>query len=366
MAVAAGEGRMNALAEILAARIKADGPMTLADYMGACLLHPDHGYYATRDPFGQAGDFTTAPEISQMFGELLGLCLAQTWMDQGRPPRIVLAEIGPGRGTLMADMLRAIGKVPGLRDAACIHLIEASDTLRQIQARTLQGQGAIWHSDIATLPEAPLYLVANEFFDALPIRQFQRADAGWSERQVGLRADMLGFGLTPPAPYPPLTARLADTTPGDIVELCPALPAIAQNIGMRIARHGGAALIVDYGNWHSLGDTYQAVQAHRPVDPFAAPGAADQTAHVDFEALALALTTTGAKATSMTPQGVFLQRLGIAARTQTLAQKLSGEALASHEAAYRRLTDPSEMGQLFKVIACHPAHLPPPPGLDPC
>ncbi|MCB2104438.1 MAG: SAM-dependent methyltransferase, partial [Rhodobacteraceae bacterium] len=174
---------MTPLARILTARIAADGPMSLADYMAECLLHPRHGYYATRDPLGVAGDFTTAPEISQMFGELLGLCLAQAWIDQARPARFVLAEIGPGRGTLMADILRAIRAVPAMADAADVHLIEASPALRARQRQTL-GDGVTWHDHIATLPDAPLFLVANEFFDALPIRQFTRHGAGWRERQI--------------------------------------------------------------------------------------------------------------------------------------------------------------------------------------
>jgi len=218
---------MTPLAQIFATQIAATGPITLADYIHTCLLHPAHGYYATRDPLGSAGDFTTAPEISQMFGELLGLSLAQCWLDQGAPAQIALAELGPGRGTLMADILRATAKVPGFADAISVHLVEA----------------------------------------------------------------------------------LGDTQPGDIVELCPALPGIAAELGQRIAAHGGAALIVDYGDWRSLGDTLQAIQAHEKADPFAAPGHADLTAHIDFEALALAASP--ATCTRVSTQGVFLERLGI-------------------------------------------------------
>jgi NADH dehydrogenase [ubiquinone] 1 alpha subcomplex assembly factor 7 len=350
---------------ILTARIAAEGPMCLADYMAECLLHPVHGYYASRDPFGQAGDFTTAPEISQMFGELLGLCLAQTWIDQGRPAPFHLAEIGPGRGTLMADMLRAIGTVPGMRAAARVHMVEASPVLRARQEVTLAGQGAVWHGRITDLPEGPLFLVANEFFDALPIRQFQRCEAGWAERQVGLQDGRLAPGLAAPTRYGALEQRLADTRPGDVVETCPALAAIAGEIGARIARHGGAALIIDYGGWHSLGDTFQALRGHRTADPLADPGEADLTAHVDFEALALAFRTAGAAATAMVPQGLFLERLGIAARAEVLARGPDGARRDAHLAALRRLTHPTEMGELFKVIACHPPAMPPPPGLDP-
>jgi len=356
---------MTPLAELLARRIAADGPMRLSDYMAECLLHPAHGYYATRDPFGAAGDFTTAPEISQMFGEMLGLCLAQAWLDQGRPTPFALAEIGPGRGTLMADMLRAMRAVPDMVPAAEVHLVEASPTLRERQAATLAGHGPHWHDRIEDLPDLPLFLVANEFFDALPIRQFERREGGWAERQVGLRDGKLAPGLGPVTPYPALAERLMDTAPGEIVETCPALPGIAGEIGRRISARGGAAVILDYGGWHSRGDTFQALKGHMPVDPFGEPGEADLTAHVDFEALALAFAEAGARATAMVPQGIFLERLGITARAQALARNMAGAALASHIAAHRRLTHPEEMGELFKVIACYPPGTFPPPGLDP-
>ncbi|MCV2869548.1 SAM-dependent methyltransferase [Defluviimonas sp. WL0002] len=358
---------MSPLAPILAAQIATEGPMSLADFMAACLLHPQHGYYATRDPLGRAGDFTTAPEISQMFGEMLGLCLAQAWVDQGRPSPFLLAEIGPGRGTLMSDVLRAIRAVAGMADAAQVHLVEASPVLRSRQRERLGG-AAEWHATIESLPDGPLFLVANEFFDALPIRQFVRHGRGWCERQVGLSDGRLTLGLGPETRFPALAHRIADTVDGDIVELCPAAGPIAADIADRIARFGGAALVIDYGGWHSLGDTFQAVRGHRPVDPLVDPGDADLTAHVDFEALAMAMRDAGAAVTRMTPQGVFLERLGITARAQALARKLRDAALAEHVAAHRRLTHPEEMGEVFKVIACHPTGTPAPAGLDvePC
>ncbi|HQU70195.1 MAG TPA: SAM-dependent methyltransferase [Albidovulum sp.] len=355
---------MRPLAGLLVRRIAASGPMTIADYMAECLLHPRHGYYSTRDPFGRAGDFTTAPEISQMFGELIGIFLAQCWLDQGRPAPFLMAEIGPGRGTLMADALRAIARVPGMRAAAEVHLVEASPALRVRQAGTL-GPGIIWHDRIEDLPDAPLFLVANEFFDALPIRQFIRSGAGWRERQVGLADGQLSPGYGPETAYGLLAHRLADTAEGDIVEICPALTPIACEIGRRIAQHGGAAIVVDYGGWHSRGDTLQALRAHRHDEPFAAPGEADLTAHVDFEALSLAFREAGAGVSAMTPQGVFLERLGITRRASVIAASLTGNALESHDAAHRRLTHPTEMGQLFKVIACFPPEAATPPGLDP-
>lgn len=354
---------MTELAQILARRIAATGPVTIADYMAECLLHPDHGYYSTRDPFGAGGDFITAPEISQMFGELIGLFLAQCWLDQGRPARFTLAEPGPGRGTLMADILRATRAVPGFADAAQVHLVEASPTLRQIQRERLAGTDVTWADSLNSLPEGqPLYLVANEFLDALPIRQFQRDPNGWRECQVAEQDGALTLGLSTPAPLAALDHRLADTKPGDLVEFCPALPSIVQTITARIGAWGGVALFIDYGDWRSLGDTLQALRAHQPEDPLVNPGQADLTAHVDFEALVVA--AHGVNHSPMTPQGVFLERLGITARAQALAKKLSGPALDSHIAAHRRLTHPEEMGTLFKALALYPNDAPLPPGFE--
>jgi len=357
---------MTTLAQHIAARIVTDGPITIADYMAACLMHPTLGYYSTRDPFGVAGDFITAPEISQMFGELIGLSLAQAWLDQGAPSRFTLAELGPGRGTLMADILRATRRVPGFHAAAQVHLVEASGVLRAAQtsmlAPLLSHDKITWHDSPAPLPEQPLFLVANEFFDALPIRQFLRDGDGWREKRVGLIEGKLAFGLTDPTPQEALDHRLADTRNGDLVELCPAARPVMQSIGQRICDYGGTALILDYGDWRSLGDTLQALRDHAPCDPLDSPGQADLTAHVDFEALVAA---SPALYSRLTPQGVFLERLGITARAQTLAANLSGKALETHIAAHRRLTHPQEMGTLFKVVALYSQGAAPPPGLEP-
>lgn len=352
---------MTPLADILTRRIAATGPINLADYMTDCLLHPQHGYYTTRDPIGAAGDFITAPELSQMFGELLGLCLAQSWLDQGAPSPFILAELGPGRGTLMADILRATRGVPGFHDAMRLHLVEASPTLRKTQSDHLPEP--TFHPHISELPDGPLFLVANEFFDALPVRQAIRDAKGWRERVIGLRDGALAFGLTDPAPIAVLDHRLADTQDGDIVEWHPALPALSAEIGTRIARHGGAALILDYGHSNGTGDTFQALQAHQKVPPLAAPGHADLTAHVDFAAIAR--HAAPAQVSAMTTQGVFLEHLGITARAQALAAHLTGDALTQHIAAHRRLTHPDEMGELFKTIAIVPPGAPLPPGVAP-
>jgi NADH dehydrogenase [ubiquinone] 1 alpha subcomplex assembly factor 7 len=351
---------MTALAALLQARIAATGPVTVAEYMAECLLHPVHGYYSTRDPFGVAGDFTTAPEISQMFGEVLGLCLAQAWLDQGAPAPFTLAELGPGRGTLMADILRATRAVPGFHAAAEVVLVEASASLRAVQARTVAG-AVRWADTVDGVPEQPLFLIANEFFDALPIRQFQRGADGWRERVVGLQGGRLAFGLSDPVPAQVVGVAFQADPPGTVVEVCPQVAPVMATIGQRLSQHGGAAIIVDYGSWRSKGDTLQALRRHAPEDALAHPGEADLTAHVDFEALARA---TGVAHTGLTDQGVLLQRLGIDQRAARLAGAMSGAALQSHLAAHRRLTDPAEMGSLFKAIAFHAPTTPPPPGFD--
>ena len=350
------------LAEHIVARIAAQGPMRVDEYMTTCLLHPTMGYYATRDPFGQAGDFITAPEISQMFGELIGLCLAQTWVSHGAPERFTLAELGPGRGTLMADALRACRGVPGFIDAAEIVLIEASDVLKDVQAATLQGHSVSWAGDATALPDQPLYLIANEFFDALPIRQFVRAGDQWRERHVGLSDGALSFGLGPAQPQPALNHRLKDTPDGTLIETCTSALSIMTPVAERIAANGGAALIIDYGAWGQRGDSLQALKAHQKVGVFETPGDADLTAHVDFQALAQ--MAEGCAHSALTPQGVFLERLGITQRAQGLAKALSGEALETHIAAHRRLTHPEEMGNLFQVLALMQPGTAAPPGVS--
>ena len=353
---------MGDLTAHLAARIRAGGPMRISEFMTEALLNPTHGYYTTRDPLGTTGDFTTAPEISQMFGEMIGLCLAQSWMDQGRPAHFALAELGPGRGTLMADILRTTRAVPGFNEAAELHLVEVSPTLRE-QQRARLGDAVTWHDSIETLPETlPLFLVANEFFDALPIRQFLRSGPGWAERLVGLDGDgNLVFGLGEVLSQPALAHRLNDTGDGDMVEICPMASTIAESIGTRIEAQGGVAIVIDYGGWGASGDTLQAVRAHQKVAPLDTPGSADLTAHVDFEALAQA---TPSAHSQLIPQGVFLERLGITPRAQILAKGLTGAALDSHIAAHRRLTHPEEMGNLFQTLAFYPTHRSPPPGFE--
>lgn len=357
---------MTDLERILIRRIAEAGPISLAEFMAECLLHPTAGYYTNAAVFGAAGDFITAPEISQMFGELIGLALAGAWIDQGRPQGALLAEIGPGRGTLMADALRATRAVPGFSSQTSVHLIEASPRLQGAQERALSGQEVRWHRGIDTLPRAPLFLVANEFLDALPIRQFQRSGDGWRERMLGLVDGALAFGLSDPLPHAALAHRLGDTADGDVVEVCPALAGIVGDVATRIVEDGGVAIFIDYGGWRSRGDTLQALRAHKPVDPLDAPGTADLTAHVDFEAVARTAVAAGAAVTEMVPQGVFLERLGITARAQALARNIREPAqMEAHVAAHRRLTHPQEMGSLFKTIAIHRPDTASPPGFAP-
>jgi SAM-dependent MidA family methyltransferase len=326
--------------------------------MHECLLHPEYGYYKTRMPFGGAGDFVTAPEISQMFGELLGLALAQSWLDQGAPARFALAEFGPGRGTLMADILRAARGVPGFHAAAKIVLLEASAMLREVQGKALAGYQPQWIDQPEDLPDLPLFLVANEFFDALGVHQFQRSIQGWQERMITAQDGQLGFVLGPALPPDLFDLRFAADPSGTLVELRPAADGPMRAASARIRAFGGLALIADYGGWRSKGDTLQAVRAHGFADPLQDPGMADLTAHVDFEAL----VQGSGLAHSYAPQGRVLAALGIEARTQALAQKLSGAALDNHLAAARRLTAPKEMGEVFKILALYPKTAPKPPG----
>ncbi|MCQ0971663.1 SAM-dependent methyltransferase [Paracoccus sp. TK19116] len=343
---------MNALGQIIAARIGAHGPISLADYMQTCLLHPHHGYYATRNPFGRGGDFITAPEIHQIFGEIAGLALAQAWLDQGSSAPFTLAEPGPGRGTLMADMLRAMTRVSGMREAAQIALIEASPHLRDMQRDRL---GPVTHLDrLDDLPDRPLFLIANEFFDALPVHQYLRTTDGWAERMVGFDGEKLTFGLAPPMPLPREEAE------GTVIETRPSAVTAMSAIARRIAEHGGAVIVIDYGDWNGTGDTFQALRDHAHADPLDAPGQADLTAHVDFAPLAAAAIQAGAVASKPVMQGSWLLSLGAGERAARLAQ--AGDAGAG--AALRRLTHAGEMGQLFKALAVWPRGAPPVPGFE--
>jgi SAM-dependent MidA family methyltransferase len=332
--------------------IAAEGPIPVERYMDLCLRH----YYATRDPLGAEGDFTTAPEISQMLGELLGLWAAEVWRLAGAPGSFGLVELGPGRGTLMADLLRAARLVPGFLAAAQIHLVETSPVLRERQRSTLarSSHAPVWHASIDTLPEGPLIVIANEFFDALPVAQYVATDQGWCERMVGLDGERLVFGLRPVS-----VAHARPPRAGEILEEPRIGSAIAANLAGRLARVGGALLMIDYGYiGPAFGDTLQAVQQHRFADPLANPGEADLTVHVDFDRLARIGEAAGLRAHGPSRQGDFLQALGIVSRAAALTARASQEQAAGIAGALRRLTGPGPdgMGDLFKVLAlAHPS-----------
>lgn len=356
---------MNALLEKMREHIGNDGPLGLDEYMSWALVDPEHGYYTGRDPLGADGDFTTAPEISQMFGELVGLWLAISWQAMGAPSPVNLVELGPGRGTLMADILRATSHVPGFSDAVRVHLVEVSPALRQRQEKSLEkvalAEAPSWHAAFADVPSGPMLLVANEFFDALPIRQLMRAGDYWLERCVDTDPDPdkedLGYVLTPPADRdnPPMPPGLVDVDSGSMVEICPAAQDIARAIGQRLAADGGAALVIDYGHAASAaGETFQAVKDHEHADPLKDPGEADLTAHVDFQALAHAAFTGGAQGWGPVPQGHFLTAMGIGTRAEALMSVASAEQQHDIESAAKRLIDPEQMGSLFKVMAITP------------
>jgi len=357
---------VNALAEHLARRIRESGPLGVDEYMEAALTHPQHGYYATRDPLGARGDFVTAPEVSQVFGELIGLWCADNWARMGRPDPVILAELGPGRGTLMADMLRALRVAPDFRRALRLNLIETSPVLRARQAVALAAAAPRWHDSVATLPDGPLILVANEFLDALPIRQFVRASDGWHERRVALGGDgALTFALdaAPDRAAAAIPPALRDAAPGSLCEVRPAAQALAALLGARLAAQGGVALFIDYGHFPSAcGDTLQAVRGHRRHDLLADPGEADLTAHVDFAAVAVAATAAGARAWGPVTQGAFLGAIGLAERASALLRQATSAQAKAIAAACRRLIEPEEMGTLFKALALAHSALPAPAG----
>lgn len=326
--------------------------MTVADYMAHCLGDPAHGYYITRDPFGAAGDFITAPEVSQTFGEIVGAWLIETWRLSGSPSPARLVELGPGRGTLMADILRVARRAPEFLRAITVHLVETSPALEMRQRETLgRFAGPIaWHASFHNVPDGPLLLVANEFFDALPIRQFVRAEGHWRERVVGIdEQGKLVFGLG--ATVPP-TSLATGEEPATIFEIRPSAEILMTEIATRISSRGGAALIIDYGHAETgVGDTLQAVRGHGFADPLASPGEADLTAHVDFAALAKPARAGGAAVHGPIAQRDFLLRLGLLERAGQLGANTDEARREQLRAAVDRLAGADQMGTLFKVLA---------------
>lgn len=317
-------------------------------------------YYASRDPLGAGGDFVTAPEISQMFGELVGLWLADLWMRAGAPEDAIYVELGPGRGTLAADALRAMRSV-GLKPA--VHLVETSPALRAAQKARLPE--AVWHESVATLPaDAPILVVANEFFDALPVHQLVATDLGWRERMVTHGPG--GFAAVPGETVldAAVPQALLDSATGTILERAPAARAICAELAARIADQGGAAILIDYGYWGpAAGDTLQAVSRHAHADPFATPGEVDLTAHVDFAVLAREGAAAGLRVSGPADQGTWLERLGLSARAEALS-RLQPERAGEIAAARNRLAAPDQMGALFKTLALIAPDWPAPEGFS--
>ena len=347
---------VDTLATRLRRLIAAQGPIPVSDYMALANAH----YYATRDPLGAAGDFTTAPEISQMFGELIGLALADVWDRAGRPDGVRYVELGPGRGTLAADALRAM-RAAGLEPE--VHFVETSPVLRAAQAERVPG--AAWHDDLSTLPEGgPILAVANEFFDALPIRQLIATATGWRERLVTLDGDRFVPAAGPPVPANAVPDPIRAAPAGTVLETSPASLAQARRLAGCINMQSGAALIVDYGHDRlGVGETLQAVRLHKYADPWIEPGEADLTAHVDFEALAMAATEAGAKVHGPVAQGDWLARLGIEARAEALARKAPGRR-GEIGSARDRLVSPEQMGRLFRVMGLSAPTWPAPEGFS--
>jgi len=357
---------MSALDAVLARRIAREGPLPVDAFMAAALTDPEHGYYTTRDPLGAAGDFTTAPEISQMFGELIGLWQLACWQAAGAPADPLLVELGPGRGTLMADALRAIRSACAGRQPFGLHLVEASPVLAARQKQVLDGHRVDWHGTMDTLPgDRPLYLIANEFLDALPVRQFVATPEGWRERLLDRRDGRLVPVLAAPgAGDPGLMAALPATAPtGRVAEIAPDREACAATIARRVVGQGGAALLVDFTDRRlPVADTLQAVRGHREADRFAEAGTADLAAAVDFAPLARIARAQGAAVFGPEAQGSFLTALGIDHRTAALQRAAGPEGAAAVAAARARLVAPDAMGEDFRVMAILHPDAPPPDG----
>ncbi len=355
--------------------IRAGGPLTLETYMSKVLTHPTLGYYTTQEPFGAAGDFITAPEVSQMFGELIGAWCAHTWAQMASPERVCLVEMGPGRGTLMKDLLRAVSKTEAFAEALEVHLVEISHRLREIQRQTLGDTSVTWHESLADIPsDVPMVLIANELLDALPIRQFERTVQGWCERLVdvapssrddGTTSNGFRFVLTkePSAAAAMLPPEVRDAPLGAVAEVSPAAVTLVADISRRLLSQGGAALLIDYGSDSSgARDTLQAVAHHKPHPALAAPGTADLCAHVDFAMLAQAAAEAGAGVWGPVTQGSFLTELGISERAAALRRVATDAQHQDIDSALDRLVGAKAMGSLFKVLGLSHSALAPPAG----
>ncbi len=349
---------MNPLEQILAARIASEGPLDVGTFMELTLGHPEHGYYRTRDPLGRGGDFITAPEISQIFGELIGLWAADLWRQMGSPKKLIILECGPGRGTLMADALRAAKSIKGFIDSLEIHLLETSPTLRQLQKQTLSDYTIHFHEKLPLdTGGIPVIMIGNEFLDALPVRQLIRRGQAWAERAI-VFAPEEGFAFTEKSCGVSVKdLGMPHAEEGDIVEISPARDAFIQHT-LNLLKAGGVALIIDYGHIKSApGDTLQAIRDHKYAEILKDIGEADLTAHVDFERLSQVARKAGAWVYGPVTQSHFLLSLGLAQRSETLIRALettrspsAESSLKEMKSAVLRLSGPAGMGQLFKAI----------------
>lgn len=337
--------------------IHSKGAITVAEYMELCLYHPEHGYYTTHNPIGAEGDFITAPEVSQMFGEMIGVCFMDLWIRMGKPGKVHLIEMGPGQGTLMADLLRILR--PEMRSALDIHLVEISPALTQIQQQRLPGEVS-WHKNLDEVLNAcdrgPVFMVANELFDAFPIEQRVKTPQGWQERQIRVAEDGESLEFIP-TPDPDQIIR----------EFCPQAREVTAKIAACLQKTQGVALFIDYGYLGpAQGDTLQALRHHQFHPILLAPGQADLTAHVDFSELEKAAKEAGAHVYGPTTQGAFLSEMGIGLRAEGLRKHAGPRDLAQIDRALHRLLDPSQMGNLFKVMAMTGPQTPQPSGFEQC
>lgn len=349
------------LPELIDMQIRSSGPMSIATYMGLCLTHPTKGYYKIADPLGAGGDFVTAPEISQMFGELVGFFLVTLWQQMGSPKDFTLLELGPGRGTLMADMLRVACRAEGFREALDLRLFETNPALIAEQNARLEAYGAKWIDAFEKVGRGPLIVISNEFFDALPIRQFVRTEDGWHERMVGTNSGRRVFGLNPtPIPAGAMPEAVAKAELNSVFEIGLASGEVMKRLANVVSTQGGAILAFDYGYARTqTGETLQGVRKHKFADVLDAPGETDLSAHVDFEALGNLATQAGLAVQPLATQGEWLTRMGINDRAKALSVANPGSA-DDIAAAKKRLVDPNQMGRLFKVFcAASPGLFPP-------
>jgi NADH dehydrogenase [ubiquinone] 1 alpha subcomplex assembly factor 7 len=350
--------------------IKAQGPISIAQYMGIALSDKKYGYYTTKQPLGRQGDFITAPEISQMFGELIGLWCASIWEFMGRPVNLQLVEFGPGKGTLMSDLLRGTSKISGFHDSISIHLIEISPSLKKQQQVNLNNYDVKieWYNNFSDILNNPTIIIGNEFFDALPILQFVKTKNGWREKLIGIDASeelkfMLSPAETPACALIPQNIRNSDEN--SVFEICPSAISTIRNISQHLKENGGAALFIDYGYFENpLVNSFQAVKEHEYHDVLKDPGQADLTAHVDFSTLKNSATESGITTHKIIGQGQFLQAMGIDIRASMILKNATFEQKKDIISATERLTDNKQMGELFKCLAITHPELPAPPGFE--